>query len=272
MSINMIVREIVEKIKEACKLKTPFTQTCDVMHFGDWDREVKKIGVCFMVDVEVIRKAKELGIDFIITHEPTFYSSWDDYVWLEGNSVFEEKKRLLEDAGISIWRFHDYMHFCQTDLIYEGWRKEMGWENYVDMSSIEYHYRIPATTLAGLVEFFKEKLDMNSVRVIGNLEMTCRDIGVLVGGGSLGLGDENMPSKMISRDDIDTIVCGEIIEWTTLAFVRDAVMLGKNKAVIVLGHNRTEEAGMKYLPNWLKPILPEYDIEFIASGDPVDYI
>lgn len=270
----MTVKEIVDIIIEACHVELPFPNTCDVMHIGNWEQEVKKIGICFMADVEVIRKAKATGIDFIITHEPTFYSSLDDYAWLSGNPVYEEKKNMIEAAGISIWRFHDYMHCYRPDLIYEGWKKEMGWEDYLvknDISGMEHHYRVPETTLEDLVLFFKQKLTMNSVRVIGRPEMNCKDIGVLVGGGSLGLGDESMPAKMISRDDIDTLICGEILEWTTLAFIRDAVMQGKNKAIIVLGHNRTEEAGMKHLPGWLKNVLPEYEIEFLASGDPVDY-
>ncbi|MGB8451031.1 MAG: Nif3-like dinuclear metal center hexameric protein [Anaerocolumna sp.] len=270
----MTVKEIIDKIIEACHVEVPVPNTCDILHAGNEGQEIKKIGVCFMADVEVIKKARAAGIDLLITHEPTFYSSLDDYAWLEGNPVYEEKRKLIETAGISIWRFHDYMHRYKPDLIYEGWKKEMGWEDYLlknDKSGMNHHFRIPGTSLEELIAFFKQKLNMNAIRVIGNPQMLCRDIGVLVGGGSLGLGDESMPSKMISRKDIDTLVCGEIIEWTTLAFIRDAVMQGKNKAVIVLGHNRTEEAGMKHLPDWLKKVLPGYDIEFIASGDPVEY-
>ncbi len=270
----MTVKEVTDRIIKACAVKLPFPQTCDILHAGNYNMEVKKIGVCFMADMEVIRKAKEEGINLIITHEPTYYSSLDDYKWLEGNPVYEEKKKFMEEAGISIWRFHDYMHCYRPDLIYEGWKKEMGWEGYLvknDVSGMDHHFCIPEITLDKLVGFFKEKLSMDSIRVIGNPSMVCKDIGVLVGGGSLGLGDENMPAKMISRDDVDTLVCGEILEWTTLAFVRDAVMQGREKAVIVLGHNRTEEAGMKHLPVWLKQVLPEYSIDFIPSGDPVEY-
>ncbi|GIO15553.1 hypothetical protein J19TS2_51080 [Cohnella xylanilytica] len=37
------------------------------------------------------------------------------------------------------------------------------------------------------------------------------------------------------------MVCGDITEWTLCAYVNDASMLGMNKAMIVVWHERTEE-------------------------------
>ncbi|MDY6868105.1 MAG: hypothetical protein SVT56_09400 [Chloroflexota bacterium] len=93
---------------------------------------------------------------------------------------------------------------------------------------------------------------------------------LLVGGGSLslGFGREEMPMELMREADLDVIVCGEILEWTLCAYARDASQLGFNKALIVLGHTRTEEAGMKYFPDWLSPLLPDTPITFIESGGP----
>ena len=43
----------------------------------------------------------------------------------------------------------------------------------------------------------------------------------------------------------DVILPGEVIDWTTLSYVRDAMDLGMNKAVINIGHFNWEELGMK---------------------------
>ena len=93
-------------------------------------------------------------------------------------------------------------------------------------------------------------------------------VGHVVGGGSLGLGDELMPMKDMFEGNIDTIVCGETTEWTSVSYVRDAALLGMNKGMIILGHNRTEESGMKHFGDWLRPLVGDIPIVFIPSGEP----
>ena len=80
-------------------------------------------------------------------------------------------------------------------------------------------------------------------------------------------------AKPVAFDEnLDVVVCGEILEWTLCAYVRDAAQLGLNKALIILGHNRTEEVGMKYLPEWLGIFLPDVPIWFSEAGEPFSYL
>lgn len=246
--------------------------TCDVVHAGSPEREVKTIATTFMATADVVRRAIDLGVDMIITHEPTFHSGREDTAWLEGSPAYELKKKLLEDSGIVIWRFHDGMHFQHPDLIYAGWNAELGWAGYNVPGPNNHEYRIPETTVAGLVQEFKRKLHLSQVRVIGSPETRVSKVGVLVGGGSLGLGDELMPAKFMIEKNLDVLVCGEITEWTSCSYVRDAAQLGLNKAMIILGHEVTEAPGMKHLPAWLQPILPELEISYIPAGEPVIYL
>jgi putative NIF3 family GTP cyclohydrolase 1 type 2 len=220
----------------------------------------------------VLRRAAEIGANLIITHEPTFFSSGEDTSWLQGNPVYELKKRFIEENGLTVWRFHDHMHAARPDLIYAGWEKLLGWEPYARPGGHAHIYRLPETTVGGLCETFKRKLNMPCVRLIGDPDMKCRDVGVLVGGGSLGLGDELMPAKVMTEEKLDALVCGEIVEWTACAFVRDAAFLGLGKAMIILGHNRTEECGMQYLPEWMSPLVGGIPVFHISSGDPARYI
>jgi hypothetical protein len=81
-----------------------------------------------------------------------------------------------------------------------------------------------------------------------------------------------MPMELMHSRDLDVIVAGEILEWTLCAYVRDAAQLGLNKALIVAGHNRTEEAGMKHLPDWLSTFLPGLPVFFVEAGDPYQYV
>jgi putative NIF3 family GTP cyclohydrolase 1 type 2 len=48
--------------------------------------------------------------------------------------------------------------------------------------------------------------------------------------------------------------------------------MGMNKAMIVLGHERREECGMKHLPGWLKSIAGDIPVTFVDAGDPFTYM
>ncbi len=68
--------------------------------------------------------------------------------------------------------------------------------------------------------------------------------------------------------EIDVLIAGEINEWETPEYVRDARAQGLAKALIVTGHEVSEEAGMAYLAEWLRDRIPDVPITHIPSGDP----
>ena len=75
----MTVKEIINKIFEKQGLEEfPEGETCDKLLCGSYDMEVIKVAITFMATVDVIRKAAELGVNFIITHEPTWYTGMDN--------------------------------------------------------------------------------------------------------------------------------------------------------------------------------------------------
>ena len=81
-----------------------------------------------------------------------------------------------------------------------------------------------------------------------------------------------MPMKLMKDNQLDLAICGDITEWTLSAYVRDAAALGMNKAMLVLGHERSEEAGMEYLGEWLKDITADIPVLFIDAGEPFGYL
>jgi putative NIF3 family GTP cyclohydrolase 1 type 2 len=255
-------------------------ETCDVYISGSPDTEVTGVVTTFMATVEVIRKAVALGANMIITHEPTYFTGSDRLDWLVDDPVYLAKKKLIEDNNLVIWRCHDRMHFTYPDGIYEGLDNALGWEAYRtsrDSDGLfkafnEDFYVIPDTTLAGLAAFFKEKLGVKAVRIIGNPNMSCTRVGILVGGGSLGLGREEMPAQFMREKDLDVLVCGEITEWTLCAYVNDAQMLGLNKGLVILGHERSEGIGMDYMARWLRPLVPQVPVAFVNAGEPFAYL
>lgn len=268
----MNVQEVIDRVLEKSCGGRRLEQTCDVLASGSPEMEVTGIVTTFTATVDVIRQAIAVGANLIITHEPTYFTGADKLEWLENDPVYAAKKKLLDDNGIAIWRFHDHMHMAESDLIYDGLIRELGWEkNKLDPSS-PWSYGIEPTTVGELTEFFKMKLGMNDLRIVGKPESPCSRIGILVGGGSLGLGREEMPMELMRDKELDVMVCGDITEWTLCAYVNDASMLGMNKAMIVVGHERTEEWGMKHLAEWLLPIAEGVPVAFVDAKEPFLYL
>ncbi len=276
MKVGQIIDGIIQKTGVP---RLPENRTCDHLMAGSLDSEVQKIAVTFMATVDVIREAAAQGVNFIITHEPTWFTGKDEIDWLQGDPVYLQKKKLIEDTGMNIWRFHDHMHFDADDGIFRGFDTETGWGDYhmpPDEDAPFFRkgkkndscYQIPKTTLGELAAFFKKRFSMPYIRILGDPAMAVERVSVLLGGGSLGLGSEQMPMELMRARNLDVILCGEVTEWTLPAYVRDAWQLGMSKALLILGHERSEEPGMKHLGPWLTSITGDIPVLFVDAKEP----
>ncbi|MCE3202433.1 Nif3-like dinuclear metal center hexameric protein [Paenibacillus sonchi] len=268
----MKVQEVIDRILLDCCGGRKLEQTCDVLASGHEDMEVTGIVTTFMATVDVIREAVAIGANLIITHEPTYFTGMDTLDWLQEDPVYLAKRTLIEQHGIAIWRFHDHMHLADTDRIYDGLLKELAWEDKKLEEKNPWGYLIEETTVRALAGFLKQKLGMDVIQIVGNPDSACSRIGILVGGGSLGLGREQMPMELMQEKNLDVMICGDITEWTLCAYVNDAAMLGQNKAMIVIGHERSEEWGMKYMAEWLVPLVSGLPVTFVDAKEPFIYL
>lgn len=101
------------------------------------------------------------------------------------------------------------------------------------------------------------------MRVVGDPNMPVTQIALLPGASGL-----TKQVKALERDDVQVLVAGESAEWETVEYARDAAAQGKHKALILLGHEVSEEAGMRYCAVWLKDVLPGVPVEYIRAGEP----
>jgi putative NIF3 family GTP cyclohydrolase 1 type 2 len=259
------IEEIVNKILAAVP-GAPLENTVDTFKSGDPSQEVTGIVTTFLASYEVIQRAIDLDANLIITHEPTYYNHLDEVDWLQGDAVYEAKRQLIEENNEVIWRFHDYWHMHRPDGILTGTVKDLGWEDYVDAENPAV-YNVPSTSLQDLALLFKEKLGIRAVRVVGDLKMAGRRVGLMLG----AMGGEPQ-INFLRREDLDVIVCGEVREWEVTEYVRDAVAQGKRKALIALGHANSEEAGMKWLVERLRPRFPDVKATHVGVGDPFHFV
>lgn len=285
--ISLKAKEIAEAVKRHYRFEDNGQPTCDGFVYGDPETEVTGVITTFTVTADVLREAVARGANMIITHEPTFFLECRGE-WGKEDAVFAGLRALLQQAGAVIWRCHDMMHGAVPDDIYSGFLEAMGWESLAkppvekDLSGeggfetflegFEDYYEIQPTTLAGLAGEMKEKLGMGTVRVAGDPEAPCTRAAVLVGGGSLGFGRmPDMPLRLMGLKNIDVIVCGEIAELLLGTYMQDAASLGLPRSMIVLGHERSEEWGMRFMQGWLakEVSVPVY---FVNAQEPFWYL
>ncbi|MBQ1901421.1 MAG: Nif3-like dinuclear metal center hexameric protein [Lachnospiraceae bacterium] len=247
--------------------------TCDGFKAGNPSDVCTGIVTAIVPTVEVIQKTKELGANLLIVHEPTFYMTPDYPDWHTDftNSVVEEKKAMLQEAGITIWRDHDHMHANQPDSIFTGVIRRLGWEDYrMDVElPLFFGFEIPKMTVEEMNSFLQEKFHLNGLRYIGNPSDEISRIAII---GHLCPGmfmEESEDAKgnyhdyatsiirELEEDRFDAVIPGEVIEWNLLSYIRDAAAMGRNKACFNIGHFSLEEPGMEYAAEWIRELVPQ---------------
>ncbi|MEM1136458.1 MAG: Nif3-like dinuclear metal center hexameric protein [Bacteroidota bacterium] len=253
--------EVVERIKTNvnCNWRK---ETVDTYKSGNAQSEITGIATTFMATLKVLKEAKIQGCNMIITHEPTFYNHLDDKNPLKNDPVQLAKLRFIEENNMVVFRFHDHWHETQPDGIYLGVIDAFGWKHY--QQGEEPIFKIPTTNVSKLAKDIADKFKTNTVRVVGDPTMKVTTVGMV-----LGAAGSNSQIAMLNEKEIEVAIVGESREWETVEYVRDANELGMSKALIVMGHADSEEAGMVYCAEWLKGFVKEVPVKFIAAGNPL---
>jgi putative NIF3 family GTP cyclohydrolase 1 type 2 len=232
----------------------------DVIKAGDPQTPVKGIVTTMFATMDVMKKAVAMNCNLIIAHEPLFYNHLDETKQFQNDPVILEKQKYIKDHGLVIWRFHDYIHMMDPDGISMGMIEKLGWNSYRTNGSLD-KFRLPQTTLNDLLKELKLKFPGNAFQVIGKGDMKVSNIAF----------DCGAPGSMahirdLQDENIDVVIAGESQQWETYEYARDAVLQGRNKAVIFIGHINSEEAGMQYCATWLKGFIKDVPVHFVESG------
>ena len=257
----LTARQVIEKIK--LEIGAPVDpNTVDTFKAGDPETPVTAIATTFMDTYEVLREAVAMHANLIITHEPTFYNHLDKTEFLKGDPVFEQKMAYIREHHLVIWRFHDQWHWRKPDGIIEGFTQAVGWQKYRRPYE-QNTFTLPPTAVGQLAAELQDKLNSRSIRIVGDPLLRVTNVAYLPGSSG-----ENKEIKELERDDVQVLLVGETPEWETIAYVRDAVAEGRQKALILLGHEVSEEPGMEYCARWLRPLFPSVPVTFIPAGEP----
>lgn len=256
--VNTASSVIETIIKQTGSQRVP--NTVDVIKAGDPQTPVKGIVTTMFATMEVLKKAVTMNCNLIIAHEPVFYNHRDETAQFKNDPVFLEKKKFIDDNKLVIWRFHDYIHRIQPDAIDYGMALKLGWLKYTDGKEVA-RFILPETILKHLVQTLKEIFPLNTFNVIGNPEMKLTRVAF-----SAGAPGSSAHFKLLEDNNVDVVIAGEVPQWETYEYVRDAVTQGRKKAIIFLGHVTSEEPGMEYCAQWLKGFIKGIPVNFVESG------
>ncbi len=264
----MKISEIIQKLEAYQGPLTEGVKTCDIVQYGDPDKECTGIVTTCCPTAAVIQKAAELGCNFIIGHEPLFFDGWDRTDWLDENPTYLAKKQLLDETGITVYRTHDHMHSQKPDGIFSGLTKLLGWEKYLTNPTYMPGcvYQFPETTLGAVADQLIKTMHIDGLRMVGDPEMKVTRAGVVFH--FLGNEMDQKTIQFIEENDIQVIIPGETVDWTVVEYVQDSQTLGKTRALLNPGHFNWEEPGMEYMVQWLPQVIgEEVPVKFVQSGN-----
>jgi alkylphosphonate utilization operon protein PhnA len=264
LTATLTAQQVIARIQMT--LGGTWGQGVDTFKDGDPNTPVTGVAVTMMATMEVLQKAEAIGANLVIAHEPTFYAHDDTLTALEAlrDPVVAAKRAFIREHHMVVFRMHDHWHAPTRipDPVAVGIFRALDWQRFQAKPELPVVV-LPATTVGALAKEMAARLDAHAVRIIGDLNQRVTKIGFLPGASGF-----DMQRHFLQRDDVEVLVIGEAREWETIPYVADLIVQGKHKALIVLGHVPSEEAGMEEFVRWLALVLPEAKVSMIHAGDP----
>jgi putative NIF3 family GTP cyclohydrolase 1 type 2 len=256
---TLTARQIVDVIK--AKIGVPWDEKSyrDTFKMGDPDTPVKGIATTFMSTLDVLQRANQAGLNFVISHEPTLWSDADTLSEaVLDDPLYQFKKEFVDKNQMIVWRIHDHWHATRPEPMATAWNKLLGWDKYVVPGT--HTYKFPPTPLKTLSAHVAAKLESKSVRIVGdpNLMVT-----------TLGHGGHALANNVLglAPDDVDAVVTFEAREVDSEEYVRDLALSGKKKGMILIAHEAGEEAGMVLFTDWLPAAIPGIRVVNVPTRD-----
>ena len=254
----MTIAELIDTLETWNEVPVDKSATCDVVKAGDTQKEARKVAVAMFGTIDLLKEVIDWGADFLIVHEPLFYDHMDTPE--EDDPQVEAKRKLIRDSGLTIYRFHDYAHSMNPDMIYEGEIRYSGlkgrWNGSIRHACTGFILDEPMTALE-LAQTLEKNLDIPHIRVAGCLDRKSDRVACAFGS----------PGSLTSLfKDYDFVLAGEIWEWKDAEYARDAASLGRNKAILAMGHETSERAGMMYMKTLCEEAFPDTEFRYFESG------
>jgi putative NIF3 family GTP cyclohydrolase 1 type 2 len=136
----------------------------------------------------------------------------------------------------------------------------LGWAKY-RVKAGDVLYDIPPASAEQVVANIRKRLKLNGgLRAVGDRTAQVRRI--LLQPGAM------TPATMWTRyTEADLIIAGEVREWENTHFAADLFTAGEKHGLVTIGRVVSEDPGMQACSEWVKTIVKEMPVQWIAAGD-----
>ncbi|SFS73708.1 Nif3-like dinuclear metal center hexameric protein [Paenibacillus sp. BC26] len=208
--------------------------------FGDTNREITKIAVCFTATLQAIECAVAEGCNLMVIHErmffPTSYS---------GGLLEKHLSEKINYPRVCALIKHGITVFIANKSIEMPYQRKA----FLEAAGISFDgklvaveeqlYTIPEVSLGELADRLMESLSIDEVLVTGHADRKVSTVAVLNGGEGITRQPQGMTKY--TRQHPDVLICGETDEYPKWA----AQELGIG--MIALGHTNFDGIGLQML-------------------------
>ncbi len=238
---------------------------------GDPSRPVRGIATTAMATMDVLTRAASSGKNLILTYEPVFFGRADGpaapgspaaAAGLDPDDpVYKAKREFIEAKGLVVYRLRDRWQARRRDDMVTALAESLGWRQY-RVKSDDTLYDIPGATAEEVVAQIRSRLNLTGgLRAVGDRAARVRRILLLPG--------TMAAATMWTRyADADLIVTGEVREWENTHFAADLFTEGEKHGLVTIGRVVSENPGMRACSVWLKTVVKEIPVQWLAVGDP----
>lgn len=252
--------KIIDVIKHLEKVGTwvNWDKTRDIVLHGSTDKEITKIGVCWVATNQVIEQAKKEGINFIISHENIFYqaSTNPDRLLLESAN---EKRKLLDEGDISVYRCHDVWDLMPDYGVVDVWAKDI--DLIFEPRNVNSYYSYANVNGLTVKEISQKvanavyKYGQEGIQVIGNMDKEVHRVAI-------GTGAETDIFLMLKgKADVLVVSDDGVSNWIAIQYCLD-----HDIPVIIVNHASCEIGGLQEMVHYFNEVYPLLEVQYLYEG------
>lgn len=245
-----------------------WNQTTDTFKFGNPEKEIKKVAVAWKINLDSIKKAREMGADLFISHESICVNTPNTEMVPEIQFAMPTelpKFDLLKKADLLVYRCHDLWDGFPEIGIRDTWRKKLKLGDKI--IGDKYPYYVTETEPRTVEELAKHILEIiqplgeTGVMISGNAKKVVSKVGT-------GTGVTTDPFAL--RD-----LCADVGIMTDDYYrhVRQGIHADElDFPTILVSHAVAEEWGIMNLAGYVQKQFPSLEVQHIPQFCPYKYV
>lgn len=252
----MRCREVIEFLEKQSPLKYASSWDNSGLLVGDVNKEIKKIFIALDATDEIIEEAVLQNADLLLTHHPMIFQGMKRIT----NDEFTGRRiiRLIQN-DIACYAMHtnfdikgmadlaaEYIELPKEEILEITNQEEQCTEGFGRVG----HFS-KEITLEECCQLVKDKFQLDSVKVFGNLEQKISKAAI-----SPGSGKSMIPAAL--KSGVEVLITGDIDHHDGI----DAVARGLN--IVDAGHYGIEHIFIPYMKKYLDQVLSDQVTVFCA--------